>query len=168
MRRSVNPLFNLFMSLPQSIFCPSYIFVLGIGFAEKVVYGITHIIFVVTVTAIAAVSQVPRSYVVAARSFGWSDWQIYLRVYLPAMAPVIVTGLRIGLVFNIIGVLLAEMYASRTGLGVLIFRWGEAYDTKRAMAVILLVSCVTILINEAMLFWEARVGRWKKEMELHG
>jgi len=167
LQRVISPLFNFVMAVPQSIFLPIFIFLFGIGFPQKVIYGVTHVVFVVTVTAMAAVRQVPHSYLLAARSFGWSAAQIYRKVYLPAMAPVIVTGLRLGLIFDIIGVLLAEMYASKSGLGVLIFRWGEAYDTRRTMAVILLVSCATILVNEGMRLCEARVGRWRREMERH-
>jgi len=168
LQRVISPLFNFVMAVPQSIFLPIFIFLFGIGFPQKVIYGITHVIFVVTVTAMAAVRQVPRSYTLAARSFGWSPAEIYRKIYLPAMAPVIVTGLRLGLIFDIIGVLLAEMYASKSGLGVLIFRWGEAYDTRRTMAVILVVSCATILVNESMRFWEARVGSWRREMDRNG
>jgi NitT/TauT family transport system permease protein len=168
LERIVSPISHFVMAIPQSIFLPIFIFLFGIGFGEKVIYGITHVFFVVTVTSIAAVKQVPSAYLLAARSFGLSNTDIYRRIYLPAMAPVIVTGLRLGLIFDIIGVLLAEMYASQNGLGVLIFRWGEAADTKRTMAAILLISCATILANEAMRLWEVRVGRWKVEMDRHG
>jgi NitT/TauT family transport system permease protein len=168
LERVVAPVFHFVMAIPQSIFLPIFIFLFGIGFPQKVIYGITHVLFVVTVTAIAAVKQVPQSYVVAARSFGWGNADIFRRIYLPAMAPVIVTGLRLGLIFTIIGVLLAEMYASQTGLGVLIFRWGETADTRRTMAAILLVSCATILANEAMRLWERRVGVWRQEMDRNG
>ena len=73
------------------------------------------------------------------------------------------TGLRLGLVFDIIGVLLAEMYGSRNGVGVLIFKWGEAHQTKELMAGILLVSIVIITLNEMMRIWENRLNRWKTQ-----
>ena len=164
----VSPVFHFIMAVPQSIFLPIFIFLFGIGFGQKVIYGITHILFVVTVTSIAAAKQVPASYVVAARSFGWGEADIYRRVYLPAMAPVIATGLRLGLIFNIIGVLLAEMYASRSGLGVLIFRWGESADSRKTMAAIFIVSCTTILANEMMRLFERRVAGWRQAMDRDG
>ena len=72
-----------------------------------------------------------------------------------------ITGLRFGMIFNIIGILLAEMYASQNGLGMLLSQWGESYDVNRLMAATIFISVVTILINEAMRLWEARVGRWQ-------
>jgi ABC-type nitrate/sulfonate/bicarbonate transport system permease component len=43
----------------------------------------------------------------------------------------------------------------------LLSQWGEAYDVNRLMAATIFISVVTILINEAMRLWEARVGRWQ-------
>ena len=168
LEKRVAPVFRFIMSVPQAVFLPIFVLALGIGFIEKVVYGVTHVLFIVSLTAMAAAKQVPKPYIDAARSFGWGRVDIYYRVYLPTMAPVIVTGLRLGLILNIIGVLLAEMYASQTGLGVLIGRWADAYDTKRTMAVLFLISCVTILLNEGMRVWESRIGRWNREMSVHG
>lgn len=156
----VNPFIHFVLAVPQSIFLPIFILVFGIGFIEKVAFGITHILFVVIVNTIAAVRSVPRAYVLAARSFGATPTQIYSRIYLPAMAPLLVTGLRLGMIFNIVGILLAEMYASRTGLGQLIHTWGEEQHITRMMAAIVIVSVVTIAFNEAMRLWEARAGRW--------
>ena len=91
--------------------------------------------------------------------------RIYRSIFLPAMAPQVVTGLRLGVIFAIIGILLAEMYASRTGLGVLLLRWGESYDVNKLMAATVLISAATILINEIMLIWEGRVGRWRQVVD---
>jgi NitT/TauT family transport system permease protein len=64
------------------------------------------------------------------------------------------------MIFCIIGVLLAEMYASRQGIGRLIFGWGEAYQVPELLAGILLVSILTISVNETMRLAEVRVSRF--------
>jgi NitT/TauT family transport system permease protein len=162
--RSLSPLFNLVLAVPQSIFLPIFVLLFGLGFTEKLIFGITHVFFVVAVNAMAAVREVPHGQVVLARSFGASRLRIYRSIYGPAMAPQIVTGLRLGIIFDIIGILLAEMYASRSGLGVLLLRWGESYAVDKLMAATVLISVVTILINELMRVFEHRVGRWREAM----
>jgi NitT/TauT family transport system permease protein len=92
--------------------------------------------------------------------FGATRAQIYTRIYLPAMLPLVITGLRLGMIFCIIGVLLAEMYASRHGVGRLIFTWGESYMVPELLAGVLLVSVLTIAINEVMRLAEMRVSRF--------
>jgi ABC-type nitrate/sulfonate/bicarbonate transport system permease component len=163
--RSLAPLFNLVLSVPQSIFLPIFVLVFGLGFTQKLVFGITHVFFVVAINAMAAVREVPHGQVVLARSFGASRLRIYRSIYLPAMAPQVVTGLRLGLIFDIIGILLAEMYASRSGLGVLLLRWGESYAVDKLMAATVLISMATIVINELMRVWETRIGRWRQAAE---
>jgi ABC-type nitrate/sulfonate/bicarbonate transport system permease component len=157
--RSLNPYIYLGLAIPQSIFLPIFILAFGTGFLEKVIFGITHAYFVIAITTFAAARSVPTALVLAARVFGSTQSQLYLHIYIPAMFPLVLTGLRLGLIYCIIGVLLTEMYASRQGLGHLIFGWGEAYQVPQLLAGILLVSILTILVNESMRFVEIRVAQ---------
>jgi len=155
-----NPVVHFILAVPQSIFLPVFILAFGIGFLEKVLFGVTHAYFVIVVNSFAAVRSIPRPLVAAARVFGATRAQIYTRIYLPAMLPLILTGLRLGMILCIIGVLLAEMYASRRGIGRLIFTWGEGYQIPELLAGIVLVSVLTIAVNETMRLAELRVGRF--------
>lgn len=163
--KSLGPLFNLVLAVPQSIFLPIFVLLLGLGFTEKVMFGITHVFFVVVVNTMAAVREVPHDFVVAARSFGAGRLRIYRSIYLPAMAPQVVTGLRFGLIFDIIGILLAEMYAAQSGLGLQLSRWGDSMNVGKLMAATILISVATISVNEAMRTWETRVSRWRRSAE---
>src|SRR5262245_1839097 len=158
--QTFNPVVHFILAVPQSVFLPVFILAFGIGYFEKVLFGITHAYFVILVNSFAAVRSIPIPLVAAARVFGATPTQIYTRIYLPAMLPLILTGLRLGMIFCIIGVLLAEMYASRHGIGRLIFSWGEAYQVPELLAGILLISVLTIVVNEAMRFVELHVGRF--------
>ena len=151
-----NPLVHFILAVPQSIFLPIFILAFGIGFIEKVLFGITHAYFVILINSFAAVRSIPRPLVTAARVFGATRAQIYMRIYLPAMLPLILTGLRLGMIFCIIGVLLAEMYASRRGIGGLIFDWGEGQQIPELLAGIVLISVLTIAVNEMMRLAELR------------
>ena len=158
--QAFNPVVHFILAVPQSIFLPVFILAFGIGVLEKVLFGVTHAYFVIVVNSFAAVRSIPHALIAAARVFGATRAQIYTRIYLPAMLPLILTGLRLGMIFCIIGVLLAEMYASRHGLGRLIFGWGEAYQVRELLAGILLISVLTIAVNEAMRLAELRAGRF--------
>jgi NitT/TauT family transport system permease protein len=81
------------------------------------------------------------------------------------MAPQVVTGLRFGLIFDIIGILLAEMYAAESGLGLQLARWGDSMNVGKLMAATILISVATILVNEGMRGWESRVSRWQRSAE---
>lgn len=158
---ALRPLFYFMSSVPKSVFLPVFILALGMGFSQKVVFGMFQAIFVLVVAAIAAAQSVPQDCVRTVRSFGTTRMQIYRHVYLPSMLPVILEGLRLGMIFNITGVLFAEMYASRAGLGYLISNWGMSFDIASLLAGILLASLLSILVNELLRWYENRVGAWR-------
>jgi NitT/TauT family transport system permease protein len=133
----------------------------GVGDLQKIVFGFTHAFFIIAVSTVSAVESVPDGYVVAARSFGATRPQTFFRVYVPAMLPILLTGMRIGMILNIVAILFAEMYASSGGLGMLIMQWTDTLQMERAMGAILLVSAATIGMNEVWRGWENRVNRWQ-------
>jgi NitT/TauT family transport system permease protein len=148
--RMLAPALHLLLSTPKSIFLPIFVLAFGIGFLQKVIFAVTLAFFIVVLSGIAAARSVPAGLTTAARSFGASRAQIYLRIYLPAMEPLIIEGLRMGLIFTVTGVLLAEMYGAPRGIGRVIFAWGEMFRMPELLAGVLLVVVVTILCNEIL------------------
>jgi NitT/TauT family transport system permease protein len=154
--RVVNPTIQLLMATPKAIFLPLFIIALGIGFVERVMFATMIGLFAVILSGIAAVHSVPQGLVTAARSLGAARWQLYLQIYIPAMAPLIIGGIRLGLTFTIFGVLLSEMYASSNGIGHALVAWGEAYRLAELLAGVLLVVLVTVVLNELIRLCEMR------------
>jgi ABC-type nitrate/sulfonate/bicarbonate transport system permease component len=141
---------QLLMSVPKSVFLPVFVLMFGIGIAQKVIFAVVLAFFIVVPTGLAAVHSVPRGLVTAARAFGATRAQIYARIYLPAMAPLIVGGIRLGLIFVVHGVVFAEMYGSTGGIGRSILTWGEAFQMDFLLAAVLLVLVATVALNESI------------------
>jgi ABC-type nitrate/sulfonate/bicarbonate transport system permease component len=145
------------MSVPKSVFLPIFVLMFGIGIAQKVIFAIVLAFFIVVPTGIAAVHSVPRGLVIVARAFGATRAQIYGRIYLPAMGPLIVGGIRLGLIFVVHGVIFAEMYGSTGGIGRSILTWGEAFQMDYLLAAVLLVLAATVALNESIQAVENRM-----------
>ena len=159
--RVFKPLFFFVFSVPKSIFLPMFILVFGIGFSQKVAFGIFSALFIVIMSATAAVESVRAEHVLVARSCGATRWQILTQVYMPSMLPILLETLRISMIFTLTGVILAEMYASRTGVGSLIGNWGENFMMRQLFAGVLLLALIAILINESVRLLEARCSTWR-------
>jgi len=157
-----DPFLYFAFSVPKSIFLPMFILAFGIGFGQKVMFGVFSAIFIAVLTTEAAVNGVPQHLVRAARAFGASRTQIYTRIYVPAMLPSLIEGLRLAMIFNITGVIFAEMYASREGLGHMIAFWGEYFMLPELLAGITIAAFLSIVVNEALRWMENRVGRWRE------
>jgi NitT/TauT family transport system permease protein len=153
-------LFYVF-SIPKSIFLPMFILVFGISFTQKVAYATFTTTFVVLMSAAACVESIKQEYILVARSYGATRLQLLRRVYLPSMLPLLLETIRIAMIFNFTAVLIAEMYASRTGMGHLISGWGENFQMRQLFAGIVLLSLIAIVFNEAVRFLETRCSTWR-------
>ena len=155
------PMLFYVFSVPKSIFLPMFILVFGIGFGQKVAYAAFSTIFVVIMSAAAAVESVKADHVLVARSYGASRTQILTRVYVPSMMPFLLETLRISMIFNFTGVMIAEMYASRTGIGHMIASWGENFQMPQLFAGVILLATVAIAFNETVRWLETRCSTWR-------
>lgn len=155
------PMLFIVFAIPKSIFLPMFILAFGTGVQQKIAYAAFTTTFVVLMSAAAAVESVKQDYLLVARSYGATRMQILSRVYVPSMLPILLETLRISMIFNFTGVLIAEMYASRTGIGHLIASWGENFQMKQLFAGVILLAAAAILFNEALRWMEARVSAWR-------
>ena len=112
-------------------------------------------------SATAAVESVKQDHVLVARSCGATRGQILMRIYVPSMMPVLLETLRISMIFNFTGVMIAEMYASRTGIGHLIANWGENFQMPELFSGVILLAAVAIAFNEAVRLLAGRVSKWR-------
>ena len=159
--RVLKPLFFFVLSIPKSIFLPMMILIIGIGFWQKVAYGVLSTLFILIMGATAAVESVRADHLLVARSCGATPGQIARRVYVPSMLPILLETLRIAMIFNFTGVILSEMYASRTGIGHQIANWGENFMMRQLFASVLLVALLAIAFNETIRWVEARSSQWR-------
>lgn len=155
------PMLFYVFSIPKSIFLPMFILIFGIGFQQKVAYAAFTTAFVVLMSATAAVESVRSDHIMVARSYGATRMQILLRVYVPSMMPILLETLRISMIFNFTGVMIAEMYASRTGIGHLISNWGENFQMPQLFAGVIILATIAILFNETVRALEARCSTWR-------
>lgn len=155
------PLLFFVFSIPKSVFLPMFILIFGISFSQKVAFGFLSCCLTVAIAAAAAVESIRQDHVTVARSFGATRSQMVMRVYLPSVLPILLEGVRIGMIFNFTGVILAEMYASQAGLGSLIANWGETFAMRPLLAGVLLVSALAIAFNMALRWMEGRWRHWQ-------
>ena len=72
-----------------------------------------------------------------------------------------VEALRISMIFNLTGVILAEMYASRDGIGHQIATWGENFQMKQLLAGVVMIAVIAITFNELVRWVETRCSHWR-------
>jgi ABC-type nitrate/sulfonate/bicarbonate transport system permease component len=157
--RVFEPLFAGFYSIPIILFLPLYVLIFGLGPMSKIALGATISFFPIVLSTVAGFGYVERAYIVAARSMGASDYQLFRYVLIPAALPVILTGLRMGFTVALLSIIGSETIASLAGLGHRIVNLAEGMDMARMFAYIAFVVAIAAILNTAVSSLEARGRR---------
>lgn len=152
-------------STPTVAFLPLLIIWLGIGAWSKIALVFLGGVFVVAVTTEAGVASVDRRLVETARAFTANEWQVLTKVVLPGALPFIVAGLRLAVGRVLIMVVVAEMYASTSGLGYLIFQGAANYDATLVFAGATVLAAIGIVLNQALRAAERWAAPWQSTQE---
>jgi ABC-type nitrate/sulfonate/bicarbonate transport system permease component len=154
-----DPLFAGLFAIPAILLYPLYVLFFGLGPGSKIAMGATIAFFPIVLNTISGLARVDSVYVTAARSMGASSLQMFRSVMLPAAFPIILTGLRMGLILAFLSILGSETIASFSGLGHQIAGLAENMDTASMFAYIIFVLMIAFLLNFAVSFVEARGKR---------
>ncbi len=123
-REVLQPLILAFFAIPSIILYPVIYLLLGIGPSSKIAMGIlvgSSYMFIYVMTAI---KYFDNSLITMARSFTTSKYKILIKVAIPSIIPIIVSAIQLGIAYAMVGVIVAEVIASSSGLGFLI-SWSE-------------------------------------------
>jgi ABC-type nitrate/sulfonate/bicarbonate transport system permease component len=162
-RRGVFPIILLLYATPQITILPILILLTGVGPASKVVFGVTHGMFPVILTVSASLHSVKPVLLQSVRSMGASRWQRFRYVLFPHILPSFFTSMRLSMVATLLGVLLAELYASSNGIGFFANEFTDAFDPTSLFGLITVIAIIAIVINEALRRAERRVAIWRRD-----
>jgi ABC-type nitrate/sulfonate/bicarbonate transport system permease component len=143
---------------PKIIFFPIMIMWFGVGPGSKVALGALSSFFPVAISAAGGMREIDKVLIRVGKSFRASTWQMATKIYLPAMRPPVVNGLRLGLGLAIIGTLLAETKLSNRGLGYLIIQAYATFDMPRMYALLITLFVLAIGANALV----GRLGESKR------
>ena len=153
--RAFEPMLYYLGPTPKIIFFPLMIMWFGLGAGSKIAMGAISCFFPVALSAAAGVREIDKVLIRVGRSFRANPWQMATKIYLPAIRPALVNGLRLGLGIALIGTLLAETKLSNFGIGFLIIQAYMLFDMPRMYANLILLFILAIGINSLV----GRLGR---------
>lgn len=140
LRDYLRPWVSFLYAVPLVAIAPLFIVAFGIGIMSKVVVIFLVAVFIILVNTEVGVVSTDQHLIEAARSFGASRLQIFMKVLLPAALPFIVAGLRLGMARALVGVVVAELFGAKAGLGFLIQASAQVFDTASLFVGVLVLA----------------------------
>ena len=157
----VDPYLNALNALPRVALVPLFIIWFGLGAESKIVSGISLMYFILLYNTMAGAQSVDPDHVLLARSLGLPQRHIFFKIVVPTAAPAIFAGLRLGLIYTLLGVVTAELIAGGKGLGSLISYYSNTFNANGVFAVLLVLVILADLLSGMMTRLENYLTRWK-------
>jgi len=159
--RIFEPYILAIYSVPKIALAPLFVLTLGIGITSKWGVVTMEVFFLVFFNTFSGVRNINEEFVQLARVMGASKAQVTRRIIMPASLPFIMTGLKMGVPFAMIGAIIGEFIASNQGLGWLILYMASNFDASGLFAAILILVAVVWLLGQLLALIEARTLRWQ-------
>jgi ABC-type nitrate/sulfonate/bicarbonate transport system permease component len=145
--RAYEPYLYYLGPTPKIIFFPIMIMWFGVGPASKVALGSLSCFFPIALSVAAGMRAIDPVLIRVGKSFRAKQWQMALKIYLPAMRHPVINGVRLGLGVALIGTLLAETKLSNRGIGFLIIQAYSLFDMPRMYAMLIVLFVLAIGAN---------------------
>ena len=162
-KQALQPWISGLYATPTIALAPLFILWLGIGIWSKVLVVIFLVLFPVTINTEAGLRTTSDRLIEMLRSFGASRSQIFFKVSLPSALPFILAGLKLGIGRGLIGVVVAELFGSRAGLGRLISQSADAFNMPELFAGVIVLAVAGIAMTAAFGWLEKRLVPWTKD-----
>lgn len=152
---------NALYATPLVALIPLVVLWFGLGDAAKLFIVTLMAVFPILINTSAGVRNVPRALIDVSTAFDATERQVFTKIILPASVPYMMTGLRLGIGRAIIAMVVAEFFTSITGLGALIIKYGNQYDTAAMFVPILILMLLGIGLTTLVRRAEEAFAPWR-------
>lgn len=165
LERILMPFIVALQTLPKTALAPLIILWMGFGQAGKVTIVALVSFFPIVVNALQGMHLRDRDQFELLSSLGSSRWQLLRYVRIPNAVPYVFAGLHIGIVFALIGAVVAELIGSRTGLGYILLQERALFNVPGVFAILFLLLVIGQALHRIMVVTERRVAFWAADVQ---
>lgn len=160
-RSALTPWVSAIYSTPTVALAPLLILWFGLGLFSKIVVVFLVAVFPVLVNTQVGIEGADQRLIETARAFGANGRQIFTKVLLPSAVPFIVAGLRLGVGRGLVGIVVAELFGARAGLGYFINISSQIFDMGGLFVAVILLAGAGVVTTEALRIVERRIAPWR-------
>ncbi len=159
---SLEFLVEFFRAIPATALFPLFLLIFGIGDDAKIGISAWAAGLVIVLNSMYGVHLGKENRIKAAKVMKISEWDLFKRVIFPEALPQIFAGLRIGLSFSLIVVIVTEMFiGTNFGLGHRIIDTQLAYRIDEMYMTILVTGIIGFSLNKILQRIENKIIHWK-------
>jgi NitT/TauT family transport system permease protein len=155
--RILLPWVNMFLSAPLTALVPVIMVLFGLGEKTIIHTVVLFAIWIIVLDSRAGVRGISPSLVEMAQSFGASSWQAFSRIYVWAALPEILSGVRLGMIRAVKGVVIGQLLVSIVGFGSLFELYSSRFLMEHFWALLFVLFLFAFTLNEVLVWLERKV-----------
>ena len=161
LNRLFSPFIYLLYPIPKVVLVPIVLLFLGVGNAPKIVIVTMILFFQILVLVRDSAASIKPEIVTSVRSLGAGRRALFRFVYLPASVPAVLTAVRQSIGTAVAVLYIAELFATRYGLGYYIYIQGSTlFDYPKMYAGVIAMSVLGLGLYFLVDAVERRTCRW--------
>ncbi|MBA4496290.1 ABC transporter permease [Paenactinomyces guangxiensis] len=161
--RVLDPYLVVLNSMPKVALGPFFIVTMGAGFGSVLAMAIAITIIITALVVHTSFQSVDNSYLILARSFGATRWQIFRTIIFPACIPDMIAALKVNVGLSWVGVIVGEFLVSKAGLGYLIIYGFQVFNLNLVMLSLVIVALIATVMYQVIAWLEHRLLRHRYE-----
>ena len=153
---------NALYSTPMVALVPLLVLWFGIYMQAKVIVVFLFAVFPILINTYQGVRECDKNMIEVARSFRSSEWQMWRDVLLPFAVPYIAAGIRLAIGRGLVGMVIAEFYTTISGLGFMITRYANIFETDKTFVPVILLMFLGVALTGSLKWVERRIAPWSR------
>lgn len=161
MRLGLMPYIVAFQAIPTIALAPIVQLWFGYQMTSKVIMAALIAFFPMLINFIAGLQAARHDEVQLLKAFGATRYQILMKVRIPNAFPFIFAGLDLGIIFALIGAIVAEFVGSEKGVIRILLQYEAQFNIAGMFAVLITLSITGMVLHgivgyakRCIVFWE--------------
>jgi ABC-type nitrate/sulfonate/bicarbonate transport system permease component len=146
---------------PMVALIPFILSIMGFGFAPKALVVFLFAFFPILYNTVEGARSLKPELIEVAQSFRSSEWAIWRDLLIPYTLPYALTGIRQAVGRGLVGMVAAELFLSASGMGALIMRSSQDFDTPGLYASILVLTILGVVLISLGRMLENQFSSWR-------
>jgi NitT/TauT family transport system permease protein len=160
MRKLLDPTFQVLRPIPVTAWLPLAIILFGLGARSAFFLVFLGAFYPILLNTVFGVRSVDPRLFEAASMLGCQGTAQFFRVVLPASLPAIFTGLRLGLGFAWVVIVVGEMTGVQTGLGAIIMEARQLSRTEIVISGMIVIGIAGFISDRLVVLLGQWLLRW--------
>lgn len=165
-RNIIEPWIQFIRNIPALAYVPLIVISAGVGRKPQIIVIWLACFMTMSITIYQGIKSIDVTLVKAAKVLGANDFDIFVRVTLPATTPFIITAVRLGLSAALTTLIASESTGAIAGMGMRIRALSNTFETAPMLMYIILIGIIGMAFGKIVDIFERRLTGWQEKREL--